>query len=903
MAVKKNRISKSAEYTVTYSGMRGVDFSTLDGKSKRYRFSHLENMYKDYAGDGDGVIESIPGFRKLMGLGGKIHSIYTYKNSDGELCYVIHAGNSLYTVADSMKESSTTLTPVLTLRDAKSHGFTFNGRLYVLDGENIIEINKDGAVSVVSDTASAAPYIPTAYYNGEEYEQRNLLTEKFREKYVITSAGDVAAGTDGVVYKIISEEDKTVGVSEIQSSVSGVVNIPAYTYISGERYKVVEISSYAFYSNSRITSVTLSDTVKKIGKYAFGHCVLLAHVTCRSAIELIDDEAFYGCTALTKIHLGYSLREIGQDVFTDCKSLTVLDYEGSQNEFSKIETATALDRFTVKYNAEYNSIIIEIPIFSPAKSVLNVFANGVEAPFTTKKKSSLYTGVVLSTSNRNALDGMEIEILGTTDSHKFTANSVGTNFIAENEASISGRDAIAGCTVCECFDGRVFLSGNPKLPNTVFYSSRDNTGRNNPLYFGVLNYFNDGTGNYTVKSLLATGDSLAVFKSGDDGGGSIYYHVPKETGVNILPKIYPVSYIHGGISAIGDSISFFDDPLFLSPLGLTALDKKMINLERSIAVRSNNVNPKLLGEDLENITMTRWCGYLVLQAGEHFYLADSRDLFTNDWGKSEYEWYYLSGIGTYREATKVFRYAEHAKEGYVTHPTKANEEVESTVYLTMNENNETVYYTSENGVKYAAYTDGELRGGIFSPASCVFATEDDLLFFGTESGDLCVFNNDKRGVAPDFLKEQSDFNEEEYRNFYGNEIHPYFYNFDKHAPRYALKTVSDDGGIPNFTKSTVKHSLVVKVRCIGCGTVNCEVGTEKSGYKEIAKLPDSLLNFAEFDFENLSFANLEYATLALKEREKGWLEKSVAFYSDKFSSPFGIYSIIYRFTVKGKIKY
>ena len=117
-----------------------------------------------------------------------------------------------------------------------------------------------------------------------------------------------------------------------------------------------------------------------------------------------------------------------------------------------------------------------------------------------------------------------------------------------------------------------------------------------------------------------------------------------------------------------------------------------------------------------------------------------------------------------------------------------------------------------------------------------------------------------------------------------------------------MKTVSDNGGIPNFTKNTVKHSLVVKVRCIGGSEVNCEVGTDRRGYTEVARLPDSVLNFAEFDFENLSFANLEYATLALKEREKGWLEKSVAFFSEKYSSPFGIYSIIYRFTVKGKIK-
>ena len=903
MGVKKRRISKSTEYTVTYSGMRGVDFSTLDGKAKRYRFSHLENMYKDYAGDGDGVIESIPGFRKLIGLGERVHAIYTHKINNGSVYYVIHAGTHLYRVLASKLEESPTLSPFLTVKDAKSHGFTFNGSLFILDGRSLIAIDKDMIVSLVSDATYSAPYIPTTYYNGEEYEQRNLLTEKFYEKYVITSAGDLAVSTEGLVYKIISEEEGTVGVSGIQSNIGGVIYVPSYASIGGTRYRVVEISSYAFYSNKRVSAVTLPDSVKKIGKYAFGHCTALTRVISRTAIEIIDSEAFFGCSSLTRVHLGSSLKEIGSNAFANCASLTSLDYEGSESEFAKIQTLTDLSGFTVNYDTAFNTLVIEIPIFSPAKSIERVTLDGASVSYSTKTEDSLYTAITITSSDRSALDGKEVEILGATSSLKFTANSVGTNFIAESGGSISGKDAIVGCTVCECFDGRVFLSGNPRLPNTVFYSSRDNTGRNNPLYFGALNYFNDGTGNYTVKSLLATGDSLAVFKSGDDGGGSIYYHTPRETGVNILPKIYPVSYIHSGISAVGDSISFFDDPLFLSPLGLCALDKKMINLERSIVTRSSNVNPKLLRENLEKASMTKWCGYLVLQAGEHFYLADSRDIFTNDEGKNEYEWYYLSGIGTYREATKIFRYAEHAKLGYATHPTRKNEEVNSTVYLTMDENNEAVYYTSENGIRYAAYTDGELRGGIFSPATCVFATEDDLLFFGTESGDVCVFNNDKRGVAPDFLKEQADFNEEEYKNFYGNEIHPHFYNFDWHAPKYALKTVSDDGGIPNFTKSTVKHSLVVKVRCIGNGTVNCEVGTEKSGYKEVAKLPDSVLNFAEFDFDNLSFANLEYATLALREREKSWIEKNVAFYSEKFSSPFGIYSIIYRFTVKGKIKH
>ena len=97
-------------------------------------------------------------------------------------------------------------------------------------------------------------------------------------------------------------------------------------------------------------------------------------------------------------------------------------------------------------------------------------------------------------------------------------------------SSVDGIFAILGCTVCENFDGRVFISGHPELPNTVFYSARDESGENNPLYFGELNYFCDGTGPFGVCSILAAAESLAIFKSGDDGGGSIYYHTPKETG-------------------------------------------------------------------------------------------------------------------------------------------------------------------------------------------------------------------------------------------------------------------------------------------------------------------------------------------------------------------------------------
>ena len=46
-----------------------------------------------------------------------------------------------------------------------------------------------------------------------------------------------------------------------------------------------------------------------------------------------------------------------------------------------------------------------------------------------------------------------------------------------------------------------------------------------------------------------------------------------------------------------------------------------------------------------------------------------------------------------------------------------------------------------------------------------------------------------------------------------------------------------------------------------------------------------------------------YAMIALLENEfvgkRGWLEKDIALYSEEYCSPIGIYSIAYRFSIKG----
>lgn len=899
MAVRKNKMKSGTEYTVSYSAMRGVDFSSDDGEFKRYRFSHLENMYKDYDGGGSGIIESIPGFRRVFSLSGKIHSIFTHRDENGSEHAVIHAGEKLYRSSiESMLGKFAAYEYIADISDTKSRGFTSGCNLYVLDGKDIIKVDGSGIASRIS--VGTDVYVPTTYYNGTELEQRNLLTNRFREKYLISAASDMASGTYGLKYRIVSVDELTVAVSGIEGEIGGNINIPSYIFLSGIRYRVIQIDERAFEYNEKITRVTISETVKSINTCAFHGCTALREVIISDSVQRIRSSAFLGCPSLESFYLGYGISFIDVAVFTNCPNLKKINYSADPADFLTVVIDADMSGITVIYNTRYTAISVEIPIFTPAIALTSVTLGGGYTDYSTQTENSIITAIVINADKKSDLDGKEIVIEGVTDDGKFTLNTAGTNFIAQKGSSISGKEAILGCTVCESFDGRVFLSGNPHLPNTVFYSARDNTGKNNPTYFGILNYFNDGTGSFPVKSLLAAGESLAVFKSGDDGGGSIYYHTPMETGIDILPKIYPVSYIHSGIAAVGDSATFFDDRLFLSPLGLTALDKQKINLERSIGIRSHNVNRMLLSEDLSQISIARWCGYLALCANGRIYLADSRQTFTHSSGNTEYEWYFLSGIGTYSNEQKVFKYASYSKNGYEIHP-NSDTRVTGKTFISM-ENGSIAYYTVENGRKYEVYCDGESTGGSFNPACCLLGTGENILFFGTDSGDVCVFNNDKRGVPPPWLAEQEGFDEIEYKKHFGKRFHPYYYSFAFHAPRYAISTVSDNGGFPNLTKNTVKHTLAIKLRTIGCGNLVCEVGTDKAGYKEISKMPDGALNFEEMDFSALTFTNTEYTTLPIKEREKGWIEKSMSFYSDEYSSPFGIYSITYRFEIKGRIK-
>ena len=282
---------------------------------------------------------------------------------------------------------------------------------------------------------------------------------------------------------------------------------------------------------------------------------------------------------------------LGASIFTGCQSLSSVNYELGEDELELIGGVSAIKEKNIHFNSAYELLRITLPLHGKVEGIEYVTINGEEAEYELGDDGEYYKDVTVTFPTLADVTNVKVEIKGMLAplkddwSKEMSAITPCTSYAA-----------IAGCTTAEVFDNRVFLSGNPNFPNTVFYTETPKSNHEGEMYVGMYNYFNDGNGRYKVKSMLAVRDMIAVFKEGDDGSGSIFYHKKEAVSLGAINTVYPVAYVHSGICSTGGCLSFLDDPVFLTKDGLMALDHENINYQRNIVCRSHNVNYTLLKE-------------------------------------------------------------------------------------------------------------------------------------------------------------------------------------------------------------------------------------------------------------------------------------------------------------------
>lgn len=205
------------------------------------------------------------------------------------------------------------------------------------------------------------------------------------------------------------------------------------------------------------------------------------------------------------------------------------------------------------------------------------------------------------------------------------------NISIQFKAKANNKDKILGCTIAQEFDNRIFLSGNPKCPNTIFHSSL-----NDVTYFSDSDVYEDGKDIGRIRQMVAGNNALWVFRETDTGNG-VYYHSAAFD--STYGKVYPFAHSNIAISCVGGAINFLDDIVFFSRQGMESITQD-ITKEQFATHKSSMVDRLMLNNpDYKDMVLVEWEGYLLVCIGADVFLADSRAILANE-NHYEYEWYH-----------------------------------------------------------------------------------------------------------------------------------------------------------------------------------------------------------------------------------------------------------------------
>ena len=143
------------EYTRTYSGFKGVDFSSAITEVDPARSPDAVNMIAEFGG----FPQKRTGYDLFAdGFDGRINGIFKFIDSLNVERMVVHAGTKIYAFIETspivqpnpptsyvyiaVLPNDSVPTVIYTgAKNAKSTAFTWGGKLYILDGENYLVYN------------------------------------------------------------------------------------------------------------------------------------------------------------------------------------------------------------------------------------------------------------------------------------------------------------------------------------------------------------------------------------------------------------------------------------------------------------------------------------------------------------------------------------------------------------------------------------------------------------------------------------------------------------------------------------------------------------------------------------------------------------------------------------------
>ena len=187
------------------------------------------------------------------------------------------------------------------------------------DGTYAVEVGQAKHLSKIVIPATYKGKPVTSIDDGAFSDCRNLTSVTIGEG--VTTIGDNAfSGCNSALYTEYKLGNYIGDAKNPYQVLIGVTNKNLSTYEINDRTKVIAYG--AFRDCSRLTNITIPNSVKGIGSYAFYNCYGLTSVTIGEGVTTIGDWAFAYCSSLTSVTIGEGVTTIGDSAFNSCSSLT-----------------------------------------------------------------------------------------------------------------------------------------------------------------------------------------------------------------------------------------------------------------------------------------------------------------------------------------------------------------------------------------------------------------------------------------------------------------------------------------------------------------------------------------------------------------------------------------------------
>ncbi|MCR5103956.1 MAG: leucine-rich repeat domain-containing protein, partial [Eubacterium sp.] len=139
-----------------------------------------------------------------------------------------------------------------------------------------------------------------------------LLTYK-KNTYKVNKVSSKKAYGEVILVKVSNKKAKSF-------SIEGTIEVDGYKYI------VTSIGDNAFKNMTKMSKVSIPNSVTKIGNYAFKGCKALKTVKIPNKVKTLGTGVFQGCIKLTSVNfLGKNIKSIPKSAFSGCSKLNKID--------------------------------------------------------------------------------------------------------------------------------------------------------------------------------------------------------------------------------------------------------------------------------------------------------------------------------------------------------------------------------------------------------------------------------------------------------------------------------------------------------------------------------------------------------------------------------------------------